>query len=274
MRLALTQGGALALARLDGAGASLRLVAQFDNHAYLQQDGPEAAPRMLILARPGQPRGALDLVPETWADWAGLCSGTGALKDGEIRFDKLVLSAEGAVPWPSALPDGAPSVAVLRQAAGTLAHGSALLQAVLAGAGLPDGTRMLARGLERVDLAALAEGSRALAGLGPGLTPAGDDFLCGVLIAARARAALCDVIACAARDRTTMLSHAFIEAAAEGHGSEAWRALLVAGDTALPRCVAQVAAPGASSGADTLAGYIWARELAAAWAAPVRMRRR
>src|SRR5262249_42586767 len=65
-----------------------------------------------------------------------------------------------------------------------------------------------------------------LLGLGPGLTPSGDDVLCGVLVALhalgepRAAGKLGDAIAAETRRATTPLSGAFLAAAAQGMGSE------------------------------------------------------
>ncbi|MSO54280.1 MAG: DUF2877 domain-containing protein [Rhodospirillales bacterium] len=74
----------------------------------------------------------------------------------------------------------------------------------------------------------------ALIGLGPGLTPAGDDYLGGALIALRAfgRPAIADRLAVwalvAARRRTSTISRAHLAAAAAGEGSEALHILLEA----------------------------------------------
>src|SRR5215470_4085255 len=65
-----------------------------------------------------------------------------------------------------------------------------------------------------------------LVGLGPGLTPSGDDLLCGALVAlyaigeAEAARALYAAISGAAHRATSPLSAAFLRAAAEGQSSE------------------------------------------------------
>ena len=67
----------------------------------------------------------------------------------------------------------------------------------------------------------------ALIGLGPGLTPAGDDFVGGAMIALRAfsEGALADRIAAwalpLAAERTSRISRAHLECAAQGEGHEA-----------------------------------------------------
>jgi hypothetical protein len=111
----------------------------------------------------------------------------------------------------------------------------------------------------------LSAAARQLAGLGNGLTPAGDDFLTGVMLWAwlahpqpqRFSALLAET----AVPRTTTLSAAFLQAAAEGECSIAWHRLLqalAAGDERnLVGVVASVLATGQTSGADALAGFLW-----------------
>ncbi|WP_010137755.1 oxamate carbamoyltransferase subunit AllH family protein [Oceanicola sp. S124] len=274
MRGALVRGGALALQRLHGLSGPVRLLASFDNHAYLEITPPLGAPQVLILARAGQPRGALDLQPALWRDWQALCPGPGRLEAGLLSFPGLELDGRQAEAWPTALPEGAPPLRALRPAALAQRQRSALLEAVLTGAPLPDGCADLAEGLAGRDGTALCRGALALAGLGPGLTPAGDDFLCGVLIAARGQSGTCQALLRAAQTATHAISRAFLQAAAQGHGSAAWRALLTGSEAELPALVVAVAAPGASSGGDVLAGYLWARALPAPRAVPESASRR
>ncbi len=115
------------------------------------------------------------------------------------------------------------------------------------------------------DLAQLGQGAVQLAGLGSGLTPAGDDFLVGVMLwawlAHLAPHSFCRVIVNAAAPRTTTLSTAFLRAAGRGECDTAWHQLLaVLGtgpDDELTLAVQRVLAHGATSGADTLAGFLW-----------------
>jgi hypothetical protein len=116
------------------------------------------------------------------------------------------------------------------------------------------------------DAARLREGATQLAGLGGGLTPAGDDFLCGAMLwawLARPRPdSFCRAIAETAALRTTTLSAAFLRAAAKGECSAAWHALLHAlaqgDDSTVSRVTRDVLTHGATSGADALAGFLWA----------------
>jgi hypothetical protein len=145
------------------------------------------------------------------------------------------------------------------------------------------------------DEARLREGAAQLAGLGGGLTPAGDDFLCGAMLAAwlflSDPEAFCRVVVEAAAPRTTTLSAALLRAAGRGECSAAWHNLLGAlaeedrgevfppavsthlwerGDEPFPPtrwargntgplhvAIQSVLAHGATSGADTLAGFLW-----------------
>ncbi len=115
-------------------------------------------------------------------------------------------------------------------------------------------------------VASLREGAAWLAGLGGGLTPAGDDYLCGALLAAWLAhpdpGAFCQTIIEVAVPRTTTLSAAFLQAAGRGECGAAWHRLLAAltaGDPAgISAALADVLSQGATSGADTLAGFLGA----------------
>ncbi len=105
-----------------------------------------------------------------------------------------------------------------------------------------------------------------LAGRGPGLTPSGDDFLAGLMLALWARGgeaarSLCRSMVAVAAPRTTRLSRAFLEAAAEGLADTHWHALFHALDindeVAIEHAAQAVFAFGATSGFDMLAGFLW-----------------
>jgi hypothetical protein len=105
-----------------------------------------------------------------------------------------------------------------------------------------------------------------LAGLGRGLTPAGDDFLAGLMLWAWLAhpdpRAYCQALCQAAAPRTTALSAAFLRAAAQGECSAAWHTLFdqlaaPGGRPLRPEAVRGVLAHGQTSGADTLAGFLW-----------------
>jgi hypothetical protein len=103
-----------------------------------------------------------------------------------------------------------------------------------------------------------------LAGLGRGLTPAGDDFLLGVMLRAWLSHPMprrfCQMLSEAAIPRTTALSAALLRAAAAGECAAPWHDLLgvlVRGsETELEKAVGNVLSYGHSSGADALAGFL------------------
>ncbi len=122
------------------------------------------------------------------------------------------------------------------------------------------------------DLAGIRTQARQLAGLGPGLTPAGDDWLAGWLIGLRAVAgmvpgsaalpldAVGTVVVEAAAGRTTGFSLAHLRAAGQGAAPKVWHDFLTALTEEDP-CPIQGAARailrrGATSGADMLAGFL------------------
>ncbi len=116
------------------------------------------------------------------------------------------------------------------------------------------------------DVVELRRATVQLAGVGSGLTPAGDDFLAGVMLSAWLAHAepesLCSHIVQVAAPRTTLLSAAFLRAAARGECSEHWHMLLAMlapeANGPMVNAVQRILSHGATSGADTLAGFLWA----------------
>lgn len=115
------------------------------------------------------------------------------------------------------------------------------------------------------DCAQLETGAAGLAGLGGGLTPAGDDFLAGVMLWAwldhPEPQPFCDALLSACAGRTTILSAAFLRAAAAGECPAPWHRLLLelapGGQQQIAPAVWDVLACGHTSGADSLAGFLW-----------------
>lgn len=105
-----------------------------------------------------------------------------------------------------------------------------------------------------------------LVGLGEGSTPAGDDYLVGVLHALavsgeeRRRDSLLAALADIEEGRTTTASAAWLAAAARGEASPVWRALLDALTTgeedAVRRAARTVRGTGHTSGAFSLRGFL------------------
>lgn len=125
-------------------------------------------------------------------------------------------------------------------------------------------SRLIVEGLGEGERASLTEGARLLAGLGPGGTPAGDDFLVGVMAAIWLMGDEADVPAIVemAAPRTSALSAAFLRAAGRGEFIAAWHglvdALAVGGRDQVEEAAMHVESFGASSGADALDGFILA----------------
>jgi hypothetical protein len=144
-------------------------------------------------------------------------------------------------------------------------NGSRLLDQLVAAARVP--ALQVLTGLESSDTNNLAiEGARALAGLGGGLTPSGDDFLIGVMHALwatlqdpEAKASTARLAAVAA-PRTTPLSAAWLQAAADGEAAGHWHALLMAladgHQSEVDRSCRRLLSVGHSSGADALTGFV------------------
>ena len=128
---------------------------------------------------------------------------------------------------------------------------------------------MLARATERRDVSAIAGVAARLVGLGPGLTPSGDDFIAGFLAALWSRAgfengidAMLQPLADALAPlflRTNSISRQMLSDAAQGRFAErlidVTGAIAGAGDVV--DATAQALASGHSSGADTLCGLLF-----------------
>jgi hypothetical protein len=183
--------------------------------------------------------------------------------------ERLSISLEGAELWtPAAFESSSrPSLAALREIAASKApaEGFGCLiagkQNALASHAQP--------ALEALDawLAGHALGDEAamLVGLGPGLTPSGDDYLGGMLVALRAcgRGSRADSLWRWLEPRvprlTSPISGAHLAAAAAGEGHEALHlclARLFANDPQLDDAIAQLDAVGHCSGWDALAGAV------------------
>ena len=287
-RLAIGRLGGHAERALD-EGARGRVIAVFAQSIYVELDG-----RLACIGACNLGDGPLNVVcgAPRGTDWAagGVRTGDGVVvTHRSVRVGpRFVFALDGAETWrPGPAPDWTPT---------TLDRGLAAIKACVAGrlpeAGLgalivPDrpaarATAVLRaaaapvaclcnwlQGAMRDDGAAMDDGLSdilPLLGLGPGLTPSGDDLLGGAMIALgalghhRARDRMARVVGRHARHMTTPISVAHLAAAAEGAGGASVHALLNAalcGDgLAIVPAVNRVAKVGHSSGWDTLAGVI------------------
>jgi hypothetical protein len=133
--------------------------------------------------------------------------------------------------------------------------------------------RLLAQASWRQNIAGIEEATLGLAGLGPGLTPSGDDVLGGfaavmallspqISADSNSRRYIASTIAAVAKPRTTKLSAVLLEFASRGEVSEQFGTLLLTlmlpeeeSETVL-KAADRVLAFGASSGGDTLLGML------------------
>lgn len=124
----------------------------------------------------------------------------------------------------------------------------------------------LAEGLQKGDREGCLAGAAGLAGLGDGLTPAGDDWLLGGALAAHLKdpsdpacALLLEAVREVAR-HTTPLSAAWLRAAAVGECAAPWHELfdacLGADEERLARAARLLVCQGYTSGASALAGFV------------------
>lgn len=212
---------------------------------------------------------------------------------GMVRVGGLTFDLAGAVPWRPPLPPHGWSPATLSPT--TLSNGLAgfedAAEGRLPGDGLgsfvfsdraAEATPLLRRAVGPVGRLRMwcrrslrregaipqdgPPGIEALLGLGPGLTPSGDDFLGGMMIALSALGCheplghLAATVRRLAPARTTPISVSHLAAAMAGHGGAPVHAALnavLAGDVAaLPPAIERIGRVGHSSGWDTLAGMV------------------
>jgi hypothetical protein len=123
-------------------------------------------------------------------------------------------------------------------------------------------------GLKDADDQRVNSGARELAGLGPGLTPGGDDFVIGVMHALwcattpeQARM-LCGELLRAVANKTNRLSASYLARAAYGEAGDTWHTLIRAmarGDAStIVTPVESLIGLGHTSGQDALSGFMLA----------------
>jgi hypothetical protein len=257
-----------------------RVLHVFESACNLVNDKGEIL--SLVTAATGNGPFALVVVPArgrfSFAAWIGTPSKFTAC-DHLLRLGPLVVDWRGATPWqprprwevlrrrPSVWQHHLPSLRRLlhewavgpgRSAPASLAQ---RWQAAAEGA-----AAQLQQGVAAGDLGRCRAGAAALAGLGEGLTPAGDDFLVGVMAAlwscfpATDAAHLAGAMAQAAVPRTTLLSGAWLQAAAHGEAGINWHLLVEAlagnGAPAVRRAGQHILQTGHTSGAAALAGFL------------------
>ena len=198
----------------------------------------------------------------------------GAVCIGGRTLPLEVLPAPARILPLTALPDAG---RLMQVEAYVAAHGSprGMLELLLTNrGGAADSAASLAAAFRRGDADAAATAATRLVGLGRGLTPSGDDYLCGffwTLLVARCAGttlpmppeAVADAVLAAAPARTSPISGAYLTAALGGRYCTVYAAAAAAclgPDDFAP--LADIALKmGASSGTDTLCGALAAAKL-------------
>ena len=259
--------------------ASARVAAVFSRSLHLESEGDFAC-----IGDPSIGRGPLNAVLDL-AGWAQLTTPPpppgkrASIAQGVIRIGTIALHTTGAERWhPTAWPSAArrkgdlQALQRLQGLAAEQAPRDGLARIVLGLMGDPCSAleRVALPRVERLRAWIVARQSARppidLLGLGPGLTPSGDDILCGVLVALHAvgwtdlAGDLHAQIAGAAPSATSPISAAFLRAAAEGLGCEALHeaiSAILAGQTeALAGHLEALGRIGHTSGWDALAGAV------------------
>ncbi len=280
-RLAVVRCGPIAHEVLS-EDVDLFVLAVFERSFYL------GCPRGLVCVGTGIGAGPINVeLASAPRDWAAL----GIAPDVEGRIEhgipyvteRLALDLDASAIWaPSPLPPFTPQTV-----ASAIARLSALaspdlpddglarlvfeghagnVEAQMAQASIGDLRTGLVSALADVSLPeTLARAATLLVGLGPGLTPSGDDLLGGVLLALSAtrnealRDALWDVLVPELDALTVPISAMHLSAAADGLAGEALHALVcatLADAPSLHSALRQAVSLGHTSGWDTLAGLV------------------
>lgn len=233
-----------------------------------------ATPAGLIALAPeragGLPNGLLVAGAPDFRD-LGLRPGMTVIRAGDmLRLgDRVALRLEGAVAWDPRVPavdtaraagSWARHAPIARRTARAwpVAHGLARVPGASAVMGA------LARAIGASDRRAATAAGRRLVGLGPGLTPSGDDVLAGIEAALHALghpvAGFVEDLLDGIEGRTTAVSAALLRHAARGEASERVHellgALLDADDVGVGTAVERAAAWGACSGIDGVTGVL------------------
>lgn len=247
---------------LRARGAQGRVLATFRRSSYVAFSGLEEA--VAALVAPDLGRGPLSL-PTDGVLWACLRPGDPVrIASSCLQAGDQTLHLDGAEPWDPTLPRVRPQPAQVRRCCEWLVASAPpeslapVVPHLVEGRGpaLRDWQRRALEGAQALAAGAYASGCELLCGLGPGLTPSGDDFLCGWMLALYLHG----------RPRETLLQHvrgthriarAYLRAAAAGFASEAWHrfaASLQGGHWVA--AAREVLLAGETSGADTLAGFL------------------
>ena len=182
-----------------------------------------------------------------------------SIQETQILLGDLTISLTGARMW-----NPIPRWDELRKQKDEIVRRLALLQLDNENESILQFSNSLTDAIINIDIPAIKNISSKLAGLGIGLTPAGDDFLMGAMYAAwmihqqDAAKMITEEIANVAVPLTTSLSGAWLRSAAKGEAGELWHefftALIEDKNIYLP--MSKILSVGETSGSDALAGFL------------------
>jgi hypothetical protein len=251
MRGVLAGLGAREILERGGAGS---VMASFRAACYVEVGGAQVA-----LVAPGVHAGPVHLVldEDPPRPDPGRPVHVGA---GELVVDGTTIDVAGAADWCGSLP-AAPAVLEHASTIAAVAAEGARRSALWA----EPFAEPAARARVRLDDGRLEEAARMLGGLGPGLTPSGDDALTGIVFGLRAALGpgieplairACEAAGVGAFGRVALAFAARGQVLAPVH---ALVSAIVGGNVREGRAAARaVAAVGETSGADLLGGLGWA----------------
>ncbi|MCS7235506.1 MAG: DUF2877 domain-containing protein [Armatimonadota bacterium] len=247
--------------RPAGSSSAGRVLAAFRRSAYLEFPRTDA---VVAVVAPELGRGPLSLVVEGLPR-EPLGRGTPArLSAGRLQVGHLTFELDAAAPWDATLPAAAPDPTQVRRCCEWLLSCAprdslaALVPHLAEGRGpaLEAWQQRALAGARALAAGDLASGWGLLCGLGPGLTPAGDDFLCGWMLALFVTRRPRPWMPEAARS-THRIARSYLQAACLGQASEAWHRLVIALEGPHWETAARtVVSVGHTSGADALAGFL------------------
>ena len=252
---------------------SAEVLAVFDraiNLSVVYQD----TSNIVTLCSEGVGDGPLNIVLNPWPKLVVSTCFSVIIRDKTIQFGGNIVECSNATVWDptpqwTELRLVLPEVSELKLLASPYHLRSPLLSAVCCQDDCPaffrPGLLSLQSGFRQSDLDQVSQGAAMLAGLGEGLTPAGDDFLCGFILGLWATLteprSFCNAILQASFPATTSLSAAFLNRAATGEVNAYWMCWLNSffepgNKRQQEAALDQVVSVGQSSGADMLAGFV------------------
>ena len=182
-----------------------------------------------------------------------------SIEDNQLKIGDLVISFARAQMW-----NPKPNWEGLRNKKNQVFEQLAPLQVEHDNDAILQFSNLLALSVIKVDIPSVKNTATKLAGLGIGLTPAGDDFLMGAVYAAwiihphEVAKNITEEIANVAAPLTTTLSGAWLKSAAKGEAGELWHDFFVAliEDKNLYLPMSKILSVGETSGSDALTGFL------------------